>query len=192
MAGTSILIGAYAVFIVATGFAFVPDEVPANRFPTALGLRTHIVASGIALLTGPFQFLRPLRHRFPLVHRTLGRIYVVACIVGGIAGGSIALFTASGLVAGFGFFGLAIASLFCTIRAWLAVRGGDYLTHERWMTRSFALAFAAVTLRIYIPISQIAGLDYTESYRVIAWLCWIPNLLVAQLLIRNARGEADF
>jgi hypothetical protein len=38
--------------------------------------------------------------------------------------------------------------------------------------------FAAVTLRIYIPISQIAGLDYTDSYRVIAWLCWIPNLLV--------------
>ena len=60
------------------------------------------------------------------------------------------------------------------------------------MTRSFSLAFAAVTLRVYIPVSQIAGLDYTDSYRVIAWLCWVPNLLVAELLIRSARGEADF
>ena len=63
---TSILVGAYAAFLVATGFAFVPEEVAANRFPTALGLRTHIMASAIALLLGPFQFLRPLRRRFPM------------------------------------------------------------------------------------------------------------------------------
>ena len=189
---TSILVGAYAVFLVATGFAFVPDEVAGNRFPTTIGLRTHITASAIALLVGPFQFLRPLRRRFPMVHRTLGRIYVAACIIGGLAGGSIALFSTSGLAAGFGFLSLAIVWLFSTVRAWLAVRQRDYLTHERWMTRSFALAFAAVTLRVYIPVSQIAGLDYTDSYRVIAWLCWVPNLLVAELLIRSARGEADF
>jgi hypothetical protein len=78
---TSMLVGAYAVFIVATGFALVPQEVAANRFPSVLGLRTHIVASGIALLTGPFQFLRSLRRRFPVVHRMLGRTYVVACII---------------------------------------------------------------------------------------------------------------
>ena len=82
----SLLIGAYAIFIIATGFAFVAQEVAGNRFPSALGLRTHVVASGIALITGPFQFLRPLRHRFPTVHRTTGRIYVVACIIGGLAG----------------------------------------------------------------------------------------------------------
>jgi hypothetical protein len=53
------------------------------------------------------------------------------------------------------------------------------------------LAFAAVMLRIYTPLSQIAGFDY-DDLRVIAWLCWVPNLLVAQLLVRFARGEADF
>jgi hypothetical protein len=30
--------------------------------------------------------------------------------------------------------------------------------------RSFALAFAAVMLRIYTPLSQIAGFDYDDSY----------------------------
>jgi hypothetical protein len=59
------------------------------------------------------------------------------------------------------------------------------------MIRSFALAFAAVRLRIYIPLSQIAGFDYDDSYRMIAWLCWVPNLLVAQLLVRSGRGQAD-
>jgi hypothetical protein len=192
VAVTSLLIGAYAVLLVASGFSLVPEDIAGNRFPSALGLRIHIIASGIALITGPFQFLRPLRRRFPVVHRTLGRIYVAACLVGGLAGGLIALFTTYGLVAGFGFFSLAIAWLICTIRAWLAVRRHDYLTHQRWMIRSFALAFAAVMLRIYIPLSQIAGFEYADSYRVIAWLCWVPNLLVAQLLVRSARGQADF
>jgi hypothetical protein len=54
------------------------------------------------------------------------------------------------------------------------------------------LAFAAVMLRIYIPLSQIAGFDYDDSCRMIAWLRWVPNLLVAQLLVRSARVQADF
>ena len=99
----------------------------------------------------------------------------MACLIGGLAGGSIALFNTSGLVAGFGFLCLAIAWLTCTIRAWLAVRRQDYLTHQRWMIRSFSLAFAAVMLRVYVPLSLAGGLGYADSYPVIAWLCWVPN-----------------
>jgi hypothetical protein len=47
-------------------------------------------------------------------------------------------------------------------------------------------------LRIYLPLSLVAGLDYADAYPVIAWLCWVPNLLVAQLLVQSARGRADF
>ena len=35
-------------------------------------------------------------------------------------------------------------------------------------------------LRIYLPLSLTAGFDCADSYPVIAWLCWVPNLLVAQ------------
>ena len=69
----SVVIGAYAVAIVASNFAMVAAEVAGNRFPTPLGLRVHIVASGLALLIGPFQFLRALRNRAPRVHRWMGR-----------------------------------------------------------------------------------------------------------------------
>jgi len=60
--------------------------------------------------------------------------------------------------------------------------------HRRWMTRSFALTYAAVMLRIYLPVAMIVGLEFAQAYPVIAWLCWLPNLVVAQLLI--ARSEA--
>jgi Predicted membrane protein (DUF2306) len=193
MALFSLGVAGYAIFLVLTGFAFVPAEIAANRFPTALGLRTHISASALALLTGPFQFLRPLRRRFPVAHHWIGRVYIAACLVGGVAGGAIALFSTSGLVAGFGFFALAVSWLTCTVAALLAVRRRDFLAHQRWMIRSFALTLAAVTLRIYIPLGMgIAHLGFPEIYPFVAWLCWMPNLLIAQLFVRRARGANDF
>ena len=53
------------------------------------------------------------------------------------------------------------------------------------MVRSYALTLAAVTLRIYLPASQVAGVSFTIAYPVIAWLCWVPNLLLAQWFLRS-------
>lgn len=57
--------------------------------------------------------------------------------------------------------------------------------HRAWMTRSFLLALAAVTLRIYLPLSGLVGLPFDVSYRLISWMCWVPNLLVAEVLVRR-------
>ena len=51
------------------------------------------------------------------------------------------------------------------------------------MIRSYALTLAAVTLRIYIPIGQLAGFAYEPAYQTIAWLCWVPNLVIAEWVI---------
>src|SRR5690606_4566607 len=47
-------------------------------------------------------------------------------------------------------------------------------------TDHFALTLAAVTLRICLPASMLAGLPYEAAYRAIAWLCWVPNLVAAR------------
>ncbi len=52
-----------------------------------------------------------------------------------------------------------------------------------WMIRSYALTFAAVTLRIWLPLSQVAGLPFAQAYPAIAWFCWVPNLIVVEWLI---------
>jgi hypothetical protein len=175
-----------------TGFQFVPASVAGNQFPSALGLRTHITAAAVALITGPFQFLRPLRSRFPVAHHSIGGVYIVACLIGGTAAGLIAVFTTSGPVAGAGFLLGAIAWLGCTIVALIAVRRRDFVGHQRWMIRSFAIAFGAVTLRAYLSTGLAAGLEFADLYPYVAWLSWVPNLLVAQLSVRRARGVADF
>lgn len=182
-------VGGYAVALVASGFRLLPAEIAANRFPTPLALRVHIAASGLALLIGPLQLAGALRARHPRVHRWLGRGYLVACLVGGSAGGAIALFSTSGPVAGAGFLGLAVCWLAATVLGVAAIRAGDVGRHRRWMIRSFALTYAAVTLRIYLPVAAGLGLEFAEVYPAIAWVCWLPNLVVAQLIIRRLQGE---
>jgi hypothetical protein len=56
------------------------------------------------------------------------------------------------------------------------------------MTRNYALAFAAVTLRLYVPLSIAAGGEFEQVYAPIAWLCWVPNLLAAEFLVRRLEG----
>lgn len=181
--------GGYALFLAATGFQYVPSTVLANAFPSPLGIEIHITASGIALVLGAFQFLKALRSKLPAVHRWMGRTYVLACTVGGAAGASIALFSSSGPIAGWGFFTLAILWLISTTMAWTRAMARDFVSHERWMIRSFALTLAAVTLRIYLPIAiiQAQGQFPVDAYRAIAWLAWVPNLIIAEIWLATRR-----
>ncbi len=72
------------------------------------------------------------------------------------------------------------------MRAYAAIRARDIELHRRWMVRNFALTFAAVTLRLWLPASVVSGIPFEAAYPVIAWLCWVPNLLAAELLLRPA------
>ena len=122
----------------------------------------------------------------------MGRLYLgVGVLLGGSAGLYMACHAFGGLVARLGFAGLAVAWLYSGLRAYLAIRSRDVATHRRWMVRNFALTFAAVMLRLYLPASMAAGIDFDIAYPVIAWLCWVPTLLAAELLFnRGLRSNA--
>jgi uncharacterized membrane protein len=146
----------------------------------------HIIFGGIALLIGWTQFSKKIRNTYLTFHRTLGKIYIVACLLSGCAGFYIAFFATGGIIASLGFGCLAVAWLTTTSKAYLSIRKRKIDTHQAWMIRSYALTFAAVTLRLWIPLSQLVGLEFVAAYVVIAWLCWVPNLLVAELVVRRA------
>jgi hypothetical protein len=61
-------------------------------------------------------------------------------------------------------------------------------SHREWMIRSFALTFAAVTLRIWLPLfAGVLKMDFLQSYQTIAWLCWVPNIMIAEILLSRSR-----
>jgi len=145
-----------------------------------LAVLLHLAGGGGALALGAFQLNTALRSRRLQLHRVMGRVYVVSVIVGGVSGFRMAIASQGGIVAHLGFALLAVAWLFTTTRGFLRIRAGDDVDHRAWMIRSYSLTFAAVTLRLYLPLSLIAGVPFEIAYPVIAWLCWVPNLVVAE------------
>lgn len=150
-----------------------------------IGFYTHVLFGPIALLTGVFQFAPKFRAKNLSIHRFLGKIYVIACILGGIAGFYIAWFSYSWM-ATVGFIGLALFWLYTTTKAYLTIRKKEIDQHRIWMHRSFALTLSAVTLRIYLGI--MAG--YTDwsiatMFSILGWICWIPNLVLVEIILRK-------
>lgn len=155
-----------------------------------VGIYAHVFAAAFALALGPFQFSTAWRTRRPALHRWSGRLYLgVGVLVGGLAGLYMAARAFGGPAARLGFAGLALAWLYTGLRGYLAIRARDIATHRRWMVRNFALTFAAVTLRLWLPASVASGVAFEIAYPVIAWLCWVPNLLIAELVL--AREQRD-
>ncbi len=153
------------------------------------GIYAHIFASAVALALGPFQFSSRLRAAQIELHRWSGRAYLgVGVLIGGLAGLYMSLHAFGGAAARSGFACLALTWLFTGLRAFLAIRQGDVASHRRWMVRNFALTFAAVTLRLYLSSSMAIGVAFDVAYPVIAWLCWLPNLLVAELLFNRTHN----
>ncbi len=159
-----------------------------NRFTSSGALIVHAGFAATALLVGSFQFLQSVRLRWPRVHRTVGTVYIVCCLVGGCAGLLLAFGTLGGRMATIGFAALAAVWLFCTAQAWRYALRRDFVAHRRWVIRSFSLTLAAVTLRIYVHIVMALHFSVFAAYPAISFLCWIPNLLVAQWLLTTRFG----
>ncbi len=104
-------------------------------------------------------------------------------LFGGAAAFRLATVSQGGLPAHVGFGLLAVLWLLATGQAYRYIRAGDQDSHRRWMIRSYALTFAAVTLRIYLPLSQVVGIPFEPAYQTISWLCWVPNLIIAEWLM---------
>lgn len=151
-------------------------------------LTIHAAAGSLALLTGWLQFVKRIRTKYLKMHRLLGIFYTLTAVAAGITGLYLAIYASGGFAGKLGFGVLSIAWLTSTIYGVIAiVVHRNPLLHGQWMLRSYALSFAAVTLRIYLPLSMVMfGFEsYNVYYAVIAWICWVPNLLFAGWIIRR-------
>jgi uncharacterized membrane protein len=157
---------------------------------------THVVFGGIALLIGSFQFSGRLRRRFPSAHRWTGRLYLLSVGIGGAAALVMAPFNSVGLVGFFGFGTLAVLWLYTGAKAYRAIRARDVRAHQSWMIRNYAITYAAVTLRaiigIGIPLQLLlsggqmdVGAAFDNVYTAVPFLAWIPNVVIAEIMIRR-------
>lgn len=143
----------------------------------------HVGGGVAALVLGAVQLVTRKGPR-RVWHRFAGRIYVLACLTSAVTGLGLALYSTAGPIASAGFGGLAIAWFLTTVVGWRKAVKGEFGQHRRWMIRSLSLTYAAVTLRILLPLSPLSGLDFDEAYRAVSFLCWVPNLLLVEAWLR--------
>ena len=149
---------------------------------------THIILGGLALLIGWTQFPKGFRDRNRKIHKKIGMAYVTFAFFSSIAGIYIGIFATGGMVSILGFVSLGVIWLSTTMMGWFTAKKHDFDSHENWMIFSYAACFAAVTLRIWLPI-LIALHDgqFIPAYHIVAWLCWVPNIIVAFWIVRNRK-----
>lgn len=145
----------------------------------------HIIGGGIALLLSPVQLSARIRARVPRLHRMSGRIVLTAIMAGGVAGLVLAPYNLAGPMGTAGFGLLAVLWVTFAARGFLAIRRGDVTVHRQWMLRTFALTYAAVTLRLWLGVLVPVVGDFRSAYVLVPFLAWVPNLLVAEWVLRR-------
>jgi hypothetical protein len=149
---------------------------------------SHVLIGGIILVLGFFQLHPKSIQRFRKLHRVGGYIYVMGILFFAAPGGIVmSLFVDRGPWVLTSFLLQGSLWFLFTALAFDRIRKRDITAHRQWMWRSYALTFAAITLRIYIFISSYSyNLSVPQAYATLAWLSWVPNLVVAEIYLRTS------
>ncbi len=153
----------------------------------------HVYTAIFSMVAGFTQFSETILKRWRRVHRYSGWFYIVIVLLFAAPSGLyIGIYANGGLSSQIAFILLALGWFAFTATALIKIRKHDYQSHRYFMMRSFSLALSAITLRawkyVIVAIFEPRPMDV---YIIVAWLGWILNLFVAELLVlrlkRNRR-----
>lgn len=185
----SILIGLYpAIYYFHDnrfGLLSSKSEALTSSTPYLVFFYAHITFGGLALLIGWTQFITAFKNKQLPRHKTIGKVYVGAALISALASFYIAEFANGGLISTLGFSSLGLIWISTTCMAYSAIRNRHIVVHQKMMIYSYAACFAAVTLRIWLPLLISLIGDYFISYKIVSWLCWVPNMIVAYFIAQR-------
>lgn len=188
----ALLVLASLYYISTNVFHYFDFSLPANHLtvsPFRALLLMHIAAGTVAILTGPFQFIPVIRNRYRQRHRSLGKVYLVAILIGSLTGLYLAIFdnilTKKEIPFGTGVSGLSIAWLLTSGMAFWAIKNGNIAQHRDWMIKSYVVTCGFTTFRLMfrlfhtyfdVPAEEISG--------IVAWACWAVPLLITDVVLQ--------
>lgn len=152
-----------------------------------LAFFTHVYTAIFVLPAGFTQFSSYIRRKLPALHRYSGWMYAaVVILLAGPSGLYMGVYANGGLISQISFILLAVLWISFTLIAVIKAVQGDYKSHREFLIRSFALTVSAITLRAWkyllVFLFEPRPMDV---YQIVAWLGWIPNLILAELIIRR-------
>lgn len=164
--------------------------------PLAWGL--HATAGAAFGLAGPVQFVRARRHRFGLVHRVAGWLFLIAGLGLGLSGlvmlARVEAPSTPVISVARGLFGAAL--IVALGRAVAAIRVRDLVRHRAWAIRAYAIGMGSGTVALpFLPLVLVTGrppLGLAADLVFVLW--WAANIALADVIARrlssSARGRA--
>lgn len=146
----------------------------------------HVFTSIFVLVAGLTQFNKFLQARYKKLHRFIGYLYVLLVVfITGPAAFMMGWHANGGLPARTSFTLLAFLWILFTACAWWFAFRKNFNKHRAFMIRSYALTLSAITLRIYTFAFAYFNINArpVEIYITTAWLSWVPNLIIAEMVI---------
>lgn len=157
-------------------------------FPRIFWVFPHIVLGVIATLIGPFQFIPKIRNNYLKVHRKLGRIYIIATVLGGISGMYLAITSSVNLPYSVGLFMLGVTWSTSSIMAFISIKNRKVDLHKDWMIRSYVITLAFVSFRFVDDILLSLNIGSRQEVLVLmSWACWAIPLFIAEVFIQGRK-----
>ena len=147
----------------------------------------HFAFGFFALFLAPLQFISNIRDKYPIYHRTAGKIYVVGAISASLmAFYLLSNYPLKGSIISLGL--LDVIWLFTTVVAFLFARQKNFRLHRQFMTRSYLCALAFVYLRFFDKLNSITGaLNFIadeDTREVVIDSMWIFLFLITEFFIQ--------
>ena len=147
----------------------------------------HISCGITALVLGPFQFWNAFRNKYLTVHRWLGRIYLIAILLGTISATFLAWTSSIKINFSWAFAlqVLALAWITTSSMAYISILRRRIFQHKEWMIRSYIVTFAFATFRWLsdLPIAIHLMNNFEERGPTMVWLSWTVPLLVTEIIL---------
>lgn len=186
-----VIIGLIALYyVVQRVFPYTSFNIEQYRdyWPEKWWLVGHLIGGMTALLIGPFQFSSSFRNRYLKFHRTLGKIYIVAIIIGSLCAIYMSFTVAKQVNIAWciALFFLAIPWLISVLIAYRMILLKRIPQHKEWMIRSYVITFAFVLFR-YIDESSLASTlmpTFEERGPTVIWISWAIPLLITEVVLQ--------
>lgn len=149
----------------------------------------HVFSAIIALFAGFSQFSSQFLRQYRKLHRLIGKIYIFNILVVNAPVAMImAIYANGGLLGKSAFLLLDILRFWFTYKAVIVAKERDFVSHQNYMIRSYALTFSAITLRTWkIILTHSFDIEPSQLYIIYSWMGFLPNLLIAEWCIRFGR-----
>jgi hypothetical protein len=145
----------------------------------------HVFTSIFVLPAGFTQFNRAFFKK--AWHRRLGMIYLLTVLfISAPTGFLMGLHANGGLAAKASFVLLSTLWFVSTLLALVNAKRRRLIDHGEWMLYSYALTLSAITFRLIALGFDLFDVHVhpREVYITTAWLSWVPNIIIAHLMIK--------